>query len=916
MLRRIVQFATVIGAVCGVGVIGAGCLDRPVTSSGATTKTNFTASVTQNAIDKVDILFDIDNSASMGDKQAFLAAAVPDLITRLVQPNCVTSTTTGTGTSAVTTTTPVGLSTNGSCAAFTGSTIEFPPVHNMHIGVISSSLGSRGVTGGGEVCPSDQMTNNGAAFTNPPSPSISSHTDDQAHLLNRIPGAISSETEGTSPDTGGQNFLDWFPTGTGWAINDGKTAAPPGTSLAPLATDIMVATQLETDFTNLIIGAHFYGCGIESQLESWYRFLVQPDPYGSIVVGTNGLAQWSGVDATIIQQRHDFLRPDSLVAIIDLSDENDSEIDVRSFGGQGYKFMDQTFQPPRGTAICQTAPDSPMCTSCAYGTNKTDPSCMTNGGVYTAANDPGFYINVRHVHMQQKYGIVPQFPIGRYVLGLTSPTVPDRNTEYPPNANCYQGGIGTMACSNTPSTSIDASALNCTNPLFAATLPTGLGASAQDPTTLCNVAGSGGTRTASLIFYAHIGGVPHQLLQSKPGDATRLCSATTPAADCPQKDTLLPTDWVSILGQGWETLPTPAALTNPNQYNYTGIDPHMIEAFAPRPTIVDGPPTPGGGGPDLINGQDWVTGPASPQPVLPVDREYACIFPLATPRDCSDLGDYAAQEACDCSTPGLPQSPNAVPSVCGTQSGGPFVSGTNEYTKQYYAKAYPTIRETQLAELMGTQGILSSLCPIHTTDNSTNNDPLYGYRPAITSIVNRLKNALATQCLPEKLNPVPTGMGKFPNCEAPGANCEVECLILATLAPGVATNEASNETAACSQPAFGLSPPSTTDNGVQAGILKTFRAAQHATYVNPPNSGKGIDPSTLATCFVNQIPYSQYSSCATPVGSTKGWCYVTDTGTSCPQAIQFTPGSPPEGSVVSLQCIEAAPTIGGDGGGI
>ena len=97
MLRRIVQFATVIGAVCGVGVIGAGCLDRPVTSSGATTKTNFTASVTQNAIDKVDILFDIDNSASMGDKQAFLAAAVPDLITRLVQPNCVTTTTTGTG---------------------------------------------------------------------------------------------------------------------------------------------------------------------------------------------------------------------------------------------------------------------------------------------------------------------------------------------------------------------------------------------------------------------------------------------------------------------------------------------------------------------------------------------------------------------------------------------------------------------------------------------------------------------------------------------------------------------------------------------------------------------------------------------------------------------------------------------------
>src|ERR1019366_10607817 len=108
MLRTIVQFASAVGAVCGVGVIGAGCLDRPVTASGASTKTNFTASVTQSSIDKVDILFDIDNSASMGDKQLYLAAAVPDLVTRLVQPNCVITTPTSTEI--------VGKSTNGTCA--------------------------------------------------------------------------------------------------------------------------------------------------------------------------------------------------------------------------------------------------------------------------------------------------------------------------------------------------------------------------------------------------------------------------------------------------------------------------------------------------------------------------------------------------------------------------------------------------------------------------------------------------------------------------------------------------------------------------------------------------------------------------------------------------------------------------------
>src|SRR5450755_349598 len=80
---------------------------------------------------KVDLLFDIDNSASMGDKQAYLAKAVPELVTRLVRPNCFDDVTSKL----------VGPSTLGACP--TGSTIEFAPVHDMHLGVISSSLGTR-----------------------------------------------------------------------------------------------------------------------------------------------------------------------------------------------------------------------------------------------------------------------------------------------------------------------------------------------------------------------------------------------------------------------------------------------------------------------------------------------------------------------------------------------------------------------------------------------------------------------------------------------------------------------------------------------------------------------------------------------------------------------------------------------------
>src|SRR5579872_4382289 len=91
--------------------------------------------VKSDTSNKVDILFDIDNSGSMGDKQGYLRAAIPDLVNRLINPNCVDSS----GAS-------MGPSTSGTCPA--GLTAEFPPVHDMHVGIISSSLGPRG----GDAC--------------------------------------------------------------------------------------------------------------------------------------------------------------------------------------------------------------------------------------------------------------------------------------------------------------------------------------------------------------------------------------------------------------------------------------------------------------------------------------------------------------------------------------------------------------------------------------------------------------------------------------------------------------------------------------------------------------------------------------------------------------------------------------------
>ena len=658
--------------------VGAGSGDPGIQVGSA----NIGPSLTLKTAKKVDLLFDIDNSASMGDKQAYLAKAIPDLVKRLVTPNCVDPEGNVLGVSDA----------KGSC---TTGTVEYPPVTDMHIGVITSSLGPRL----GNQCLPDatQMT---------PQGTVPRHNDDQGHLINRgsDPNSLTLYTEAPLADLGTANYLSWFPS---VPANAGRTPSPG----APPIGD---PTQLIGDFASLVVGAHPFGCGIESQLESWYRFLVQPDPYASMAnpsKNTAGRAQLVGVDTTILAQRAAFLRPDSLVAVVVLSDENDSEVDVRSFGGTGWNYMtSHGFNPPRGTSICETNPGDPGCTSCAFGKNGNDPQCMMNGGTYVEAHDWGYDLNLRHIHEKQKYGVSVQFPIERYVDGLVSPTVPDRNGEYPTDAIDYQGLV--------------ASNQTCTNPLFAAKLPTppaNVDPAKWQPTAdeLCHLAP--GTRTRSSVYYMHIGGVPHQLLQQDPSNP-----------DSPQKADLAAADWTLILGK------------DPLDDDYTGIDPHMVESYMPRTAIpvppnafpVASPTAPEGT--DPISGREWTTNStaAEHRGVL-VDAEYACTFKLAQPRDCSDAAtqaDPVLQTECDCQPPNPNTgtfTPDEIPGVCNSVTP----------TQQDFAKAYPTVREILLARLLGevsgaNPGVVSSICPIHDTEVAPG-DPLYGYRPAIDALIDR-----------------------------------------------------------------------------------------------------------------------------------------------------------------------------------
>jgi hypothetical protein len=718
-------------------LVSSACLSRPIISVSPNTETIFVNTIDQSAVERVDLLFMIDNSRSMGDKQAYLAAAVPDLLTRLVTPNCV---------DLNDSTKIVGVSQGGQCA--TGR-IEFPPVHDMHIAIVTSALGSLG----GDVCP-DPM---GA----PPGPN---GQNDDGRILNRANVADAPE-----------GFLAWFP-----STPDNAGATPtPGTP--PLGGANADKTALVTDFGQLVQGVGENGCGIEAQLESWYRFLVQPDPYASIAT-SNNTATFQGVDATVLKQRHDFLRPDSLLAIIDLSDENDSSVDPLAYNGTevaGFHMNEQGTGPFRGTAACASNPNDPACKSCADTSATGDPACVTPR--YDPSKDAQAYANIRHVHMKQAYGLDFQYPMERYVDGLTKTTVPDRDGEHPQGALTYQGQA------------------NCSNPIFSQDLPDG---TSTDPQTFCKL--TPGPRTPDLVYYAHIGGVPADLLHFDPTD--------------PSKSALSDDDWRKILGN------------NPDTYDYTGIDPRMVEAYKQRP------------------------GHASPYAPY-WDLEYACTFPLAQPRDCTAA---ANADACDCANGVTPAS------VSGWELCDP-----NDATKQIAAKAYPTFRELYLAKLLKGQGLISSLCPIHVTEQG-GGDPLYGYRPTMAAIVDRLKGALVGSCLPHQLTPV---------------DGNVPCLVLASLPQPGSTCDASR----------GMSP---------ADPQLIARAAQSLSQADAAL----LDTRQHTVCQVAQIASSDLVNGSCTQSQTAGWCYsvgASATAGQCQDAILFSPrGQPAPGVRTLLACIE------------
>lgn len=537
--------------------------------------------------EQVDFLLVVDNSRNLEDAQDLLAKTLPYLLGRIAKPACVN----GLGN--------VVADTLGATDPCPVGEREMDPLTDVHIGVISTSLGGHGA----DVC-------------SPASPAFKLGNNDAAHLLTR------STTGEPIPTYQNAGFLAWDP---------GQAKTPPGES------DL---TTFRTKLVEMVGGVGTTGCGFESQLESIYRFLVDPEPYASIEV-QSGKAVPSGVDSVLLAQRAAFLRPESAVVVVLLTDENDCST-IES--GQ-YWLSNQSTDPaagglfhlPRARAVCAAAPDDPCCASCGQPTptgcspTASDPSCVL--GPLTSAEDP---INLRCFDQKRRFGVDFLYPVERYVEALRSPTVPRRDGAAVPN------------------------------PLFTA------------------------RRSPSLVMLAGIVGVPWQDIAI---DASVLATGYRPAREI---------DWAAVVGD-------PATKAPPT-------DPLMIESIGPRAGT-----SPATGATLAPPGSSYLANPVNGhERLVPAgdDLQYACIYPLATPKPCADAS------TCDCGPDAFDGDP-----ICQASDGtyGPV---------KRFARAVPGTRVLRVLAGLGDQAVVASVCAQNVDDTQAST---FAYRPAVDAIMRALR---------------------------------------------------------------------------------------------------------------------------------------------------------------------------------
>jgi hypothetical protein len=335
---------------------------------------------------KLDVLLVVDDAPGMADKLARFGGRLDALLTPLLR---------------------TGPDASGAP----------PKIDDVHVGVISASLGSFGTS----AC---------AGASHP-------HGNDDAHLLPRD-AAVGKALPGTT--------LTW----------SASTSSAPGATYVGDAG----AKSLIADVSAIVSGLAADGCSYSAPLEATYRFLIDPAPYQTAAAkcapsssgagdSCSGTIAMSGVDSTLLTERAQFLRPDSALAVVVLSDRDDQSLNPSGQNWIPLALAPQTM--PRGWGSCATVPDDVDddgviesmfdCWSCIQPGKGDDPACKTPWPTTTLdvdADGP----HLRLTRQVQRYGYDFLWPVDRYVKGFTNTIVVGSDGKMAPNG-IYNGGFRT-----------------------------------------------------------------------------------------------------------------------------------------------------------------------------------------------------------------------------------------------------------------------------------------------------------------------------------------------------------------------------------------------------------------------------------------------------------------------------------------
>jgi hypothetical protein len=193
-------------------------------------------------------------------------------------------------------------------------------------------------------------------------------------------------------------------------------------------------------------------------------------------------------------------------------------------------------------------------------------------------------------------------------------------------------------------------------------------------------------------------------------------------------------------------------------------------------------------------------------------------------------------------------------------------------TLQYWAKAYPGLRQLEVLRDYGDNSIVASICARNVDVTTAAERADFGYRPAIDAIVDRLKEQLGDRCLPRGL--------------LTGADGSVPCTL-------VEVTPRPDEPCECDPAIARRAPESSTASAIREQ-LASDRAA--------PCGDE--DPSCARACLcevlqvqqaANPDPEAALAACRQDPNASgaEGWCYIADTELQTIGNPELVAGCPP-----------------------